>query len=597
MNQAETINSQDKRLQKILFLLKRQGRVSVSELSGYFSVSQVTIRTDLTELERQGLIVRNYGGASLVPEIQAGAEPSRSRFTNGESDSVEGAAMARLAAELVEDGDVLFLDGSTEARALAELLVRHDTLTVVTYSLGVALALFRKPGIIVYLVGGKVSSDGTTLPDNLTNPSGCASWSLPAIHIAKAFIGARGVVESEGFMDRRPEECQLKRELIGKADASFVFLRSSAWGRSSLAAFADLSSVKGIVCDGNAPAGLQDACRRLGVHLIRVDSSIPSEGVYSRFEGLRAAARDDVPYAGSPGKGKRLAFANGRRAEPFCLQLEAGLLAQAALAGFSPADVLVLDNDYNPELAMANARKIIRWGADVVIEFNTDLRSNNQVSELFNTAGIPVVAMDGVIPSSPFVGTNNWRAGCLAGTHALGLIEGKFGSWSAVDAMILVEMESAGEPVLLRTEGFAASVEARFGDEVENKTLRVIGGNQYATARAAMEGLTASLRADGHYIITTVNTEAMQGALDALRAAGIWSPERFVAVTHGDGEMVQIQLETGLIDAAVILHADQYGSAAIPIACAILGGAPVPPYTYTDQAIMVAEEFHKEIAV
>jgi len=118
--------------------------------------------------------------------------------------------------------------------------------------------------------------------------------------------------------------------------------------------------------------------------------------------------------------------------------------------------------------------------------------------------------------------------------------------------VILVELESAGELVLLRTEAFAASLEAAFGLEVEDRILHVYGGNRYETAYEAMVKSLSGLRDDGHYVLSAVNAETLHGAVEALKMGGVWSRERFVAVTFGDGEVVDRLLADGLADGAVI---------------------------------------------
>jgi len=163
MKVDEQHRGQDHRLQKILFLLKKRGRVSVSELGVLFGVSQVTVRADLSELERQGLVMRKYGGAALVPlattDNSASSEESDGTHRNPD---VESHAFARLAFGLIVRGDVVFLDSSEESGVLADLLKYSSELTVITTSLDHASMLAHRPGIVVYLLGGRVSADDST---------------------------------------------------------------------------------------------------------------------------------------------------------------------------------------------------------------------------------------------------------------------------------------------------------------------------------------------------------------------------------------------------------------------------------------------------
>ena len=163
MKANEQLRGQDHRLQKILFLLKKRGRVSVSELGVLFGVSQVTVRADLSELERQGLVMRKYGGAALVPLASSDGAAGASAETAAaeapaRSPDVESHAFARLAFGLIVRGDVVFLDSSEESGVLAELLKYSSEITVITTSLEYASLLAHRSGIVVYLIGGRVSN-------------------------------------------------------------------------------------------------------------------------------------------------------------------------------------------------------------------------------------------------------------------------------------------------------------------------------------------------------------------------------------------------------------------------------------------------------
>ena len=585
MKVDEQYRGQDHRLQKILFLLKKRGRVSVSELGVLFGVSQVTVRADLSELERQGLVMRKYGGAALVPLASADnvTSPVENDGTHRSPD-VESHAFARLAFGLIVRGDVVFLDSSEESGVLADLLKYSSELTVITTSLEYASMLARRPGIVVYLLGGRVSADDST------SFATVGDWPFPSLHLTKAFMAAWGATANEGFTDHRSEDASVKRAVISRAGASYIFLRSGRWGTKSLSTFATLDAVTAVITDADAPAAMSELLEKTrGIALIRASTPKSHYPAYNLFAVYRANADEGLTYEGSPGRGKRIAFANGKRAEHFCVRVEEGLLRNAVLAGFGSKDILVLDNDYNPDHALANTNEIIAWGADVVVMFNTDLRSNNQIAELFRKASIPVVSMDGSIPSAPFVGANNWRIGSLAGEYAKELIQSKLGGWDQVDGVLLVEMSAAGELVLFRTEAFAASLEAAWGDGVEEKIIRIEGGNQYDTARAVMSALAPSLKKDGRYVLSTINTEAMEGAVEALIMAGVWSPDRFVSISNGFAASVRDQMASGIVDASILLPAELYGSHAIPAACAVLSGAAVPPYVYVDVSLVLPD--------
>ncbi len=591
--EEEHISNQDRRLQRILFLLKRREKVTVHELSVLFNVSLVTIRADLAELERLGLVLRNYGGASLIAEAGktetsnglGGSDPT---VTGNELElqpaGADSHSIARMAVDLIEEGDSIFLDSSPESKLLASSLRDRKGFTVLTNSLEVALSLSRRGGLEVHIAGGRVSADGSL------GASGNTTWPFGTMGVTKAFISAWGATATDGFGERHRDEAEFKRMVLERADECYIFLRSSRWGARSLCSFAPLARAEAVLTDAGAGAAMLDALATRKIRVIKADAESRSDGAYAIFRSLSKNAAEGLPYQGAPGKGKRLAFANGKRDEPFSRSVEKSLLRNAALAGFMPENILVVDNQYHRDRAVENAREIVRWGADVVVEFNIDVKSNNKIADIFREAGIPAIAMEGAVPSAPFVGANNWRAGSLAGDFARSLVESKLGGWEAVDAVILVEMSSAGELVLLRTEAFAASLEAAFGEGAEERIVRVEGGNQYDIAHKAVEAVARTLDRNGRYVLTAVNAEAMLGAVDALSAAGVWSADRFASVVHGEESTVRAQLQDGIVDAAVLYHPERYGDAVIPAVCATLSGAAVPPYSYIDSSIIVADD-------
>src|SRR5437868_13617356 len=129
--------SQSERMEHVLRLLETRDHVQVAELSQTFAVSEVTVRSDLTELARQGLVARIRGGVRALQQGQSEVgfdlrlrlEVERKR------------AIARAAAAMVDEGEAIALDASTTAYYLALELRAKRELVVVTNGLLVATAL------------------------------------------------------------------------------------------------------------------------------------------------------------------------------------------------------------------------------------------------------------------------------------------------------------------------------------------------------------------------------------------------------------------------------------------------------------------------
>src|SRR5207249_5710693 len=189
------------RMRRVLELLETRDGAHVSELAKEFSVSEVTIRQDLSELARRGLVARVRGGVRALQRGQSElAFDVRLRLQAGEK-----RAMARAAAAMVGDGEAVALDSSTSAYYLALELRRRRELVVVTNGLLIAAALADSPGVNVLVTGGMLRLPAMSLVGD-----GAADV-LKTTRINKGFFGARGLSVERGPMDLNPEEGRLKQ--------------------------------------------------------------------------------------------------------------------------------------------------------------------------------------------------------------------------------------------------------------------------------------------------------------------------------------------------------------------------------------------------
>ena len=153
-------------MDEIMKILKKNHYVTVDYLVKEIKYSPASIRRDLTLLEKQGLVSRSYGGVSFKdPNI------SPYRFRQ-HSMKVAKNAIAKKAASLVKNGDVVFLDSSSTTQYIAHFLTDKKGITVVTCNMSIA-NLLSEQGITTYCTGGKVMEypgilGGQMMLDSLT---------------------------------------------------------------------------------------------------------------------------------------------------------------------------------------------------------------------------------------------------------------------------------------------------------------------------------------------------------------------------------------------------------------------------------------------
>jgi DeoR/GlpR family transcriptional regulator of sugar metabolism len=274
--------SQSERMQHVLRLLETRDSVQVTELSQAFAVSEVTVRSDLGQLARQGLVARIRGGARALQHGQS--EVGFDLRLRLEVDAKR--AIARAAAEMVDEGEAVALDASTTAYYLALELRNKRELVVVTNGLLVATALADAPGITVLVTGGILRLSAMSLVGDFGTDV------LRTTRINKGFLGARGLSLERGLMDLNPDEVRIKQEMADACEQIFGIFDGTKWHRSALLSFVPVDQVDGIVTDSSAPPAEVEAWRLAGIEVVTADPG-PSEPPPLRPRDLRRAVRND----------------------------------------------------------------------------------------------------------------------------------------------------------------------------------------------------------------------------------------------------------------------------------------------------------------
>jgi DeoR/GlpR family transcriptional regulator of sugar metabolism len=250
--------SQSERMQQVLQMLETRDAVHVTELAEVFSVSEVTVRNDLAELSRRGLVARVRGG---VRPLQRGQSELGFDFRL-RLEVERKQAIARTAAAMIGDGEAIALDASTTAYYLALELRGKRELVVVTNGILVAASLADAPGINVLVTGGMLRLSAMSLVGDL------GADLLRATRINKGFLGARGLSIERGLMDLNPDEVRIKQEMADACEQVVGILDGTKWHRSALLTFVATDDVDAIVTDSSAPADQVDAWREQGKDVV-----------------------------------------------------------------------------------------------------------------------------------------------------------------------------------------------------------------------------------------------------------------------------------------------------------------------------------------
>ena len=246
------------RQKQILSLLGKQGRLSVAEIVEQFAISEATARRDLESLTSQGKAQRVHGGVIAIEQ----APPEQPILQREGEQAEEKSAIGRAAAELIHDGETVFLGSGTTVLETARHLRERRGLTVVTNSLPVLNALAGFKDITVVSLGGQLRDSELSFIGHITEQA------LAELRVGKVVIGTRGLSLEHGLTnDYLPETLtdrailKIGREVIVAADHTKV-------NRVSTALLAPLSSMTTFVTDSGADKKFLQALKKLDIKVV-----------------------------------------------------------------------------------------------------------------------------------------------------------------------------------------------------------------------------------------------------------------------------------------------------------------------------------------
>ena len=229
----------NKRREKIVELLQEDGSAKVIDLAKLFKVTEVTVRQDLEKLEKQGLLVREHGGAFLK-NIEDHVK-NFALFHQDNLDKKEKIALKCL--EFIESGDTIILDSGSTTSEIAKKLIGFKNLTVITNALNIALMLGTESGIEVIMTGGEFK------PPTLSLTGQKAADFFKGLNVQKLFLATAGISLKSGLTYPSISDLVVKKAMIDAADITYLVADSTKIGKSALASLGALSLIDYIITD------------------------------------------------------------------------------------------------------------------------------------------------------------------------------------------------------------------------------------------------------------------------------------------------------------------------------------------------------------
>lgn len=244
------------RRRQVVDMLQRNPQIRVNELAKRLGVSMVTIRRDLQYLEEKKQITRFYGGAAVSKEAAGYVDDV----------TIYRELIAKYAATLVDDGDTIFINTSSNALdIIRHIKGRH--VTVITNN-GRAISQEKAEGVDLILTGGEVRHPKEALVGDF------ATRNLQNIFAKKAFMGCAGISAATGMSTEIANEVNVNQLMIEHTtQAVYLLADHTKVGHNSSFTSCGIDMVKHLITDEQASAEELEQMRALGVEVYQVRRS------------------------------------------------------------------------------------------------------------------------------------------------------------------------------------------------------------------------------------------------------------------------------------------------------------------------------------
>jgi DeoR/GlpR family transcriptional regulator of sugar metabolism len=250
------------RRNRIIEEINRNKSIIVSDLSEAYLVSEETIRRDLDKLQKQGCLMRTYGGATLPNDSKTDFPAKIREGLNTEAKI----RIAKKAAELINDGDCIFIDASSSSYYLSKE-IKSKRITVITNALNVIAELSGETEVTIISTGGKMD------PNHLAFFGPLAVRAIEQFNAGKLFFSCKGISLEAGLTDSDELISESHKTMIHKAKEVILLCDSSKFGMTSFIGTASFDEIDVMITEKKLPADWEDMARMSGTALIYVSGS------------------------------------------------------------------------------------------------------------------------------------------------------------------------------------------------------------------------------------------------------------------------------------------------------------------------------------
>lgn len=233
-----------------------RGFVTIEQLAAEFGVTPQTIRRDINILSRDGLIQRFHGGAGIGSSTENVAYTERKIICYKEKQQI-----ARLVAQHIPDHSSLFINIGTTTEAVAQALVDHNRLTVVTNNLNVANILSANKNLEIIVAGGLLRDRDGGLIGQATIDF------IQQFRVDFGIIGISGIDFDGTLLDFDYREVRAARAIIDNSRKVFLAADHTKFGRNAMVRLGNIEEIHSLFTDSLPPAPLVETIAKAEVGL------------------------------------------------------------------------------------------------------------------------------------------------------------------------------------------------------------------------------------------------------------------------------------------------------------------------------------------
>ena len=254
----------EERHNEITQIIKDNGKITISEITGKYGISDESARRDLRLLEQKGICKRTHGGAIRAGQVSVRPPKDRNFESMPVYDNYK--EIARVAAGMIKENDTVYLTGGSFGYIMVSLLPRDIHYTLVVNSVDIAKALRDFDNAEVYIVGGKMRQSGSLVDSFATN-------FVSNLHFDLCFITGGGLTAEFGLSNGTDETAAFQRMVIKNSRKKCLLLPGAKIGVDSFVKVCDVELFDTIITDWDCVEDQITTMEDKGVEVIVVEES------------------------------------------------------------------------------------------------------------------------------------------------------------------------------------------------------------------------------------------------------------------------------------------------------------------------------------